>query len=730
VARLRLFEQINDGLDKALILISAPAGYGKTTLVSSWLRETGVASAWLSLDESDNDPIRFLQYFLAALQNALPSLETDLQDVLLGLQPAPFSARLDLLINAIASQDEQFVLVLDDFHTLYAGPILEMLTDLLEHLPPQMHLVIITRTDPPVPLSRLRARNQLVDIRAQHLRFTADETAIFLSEAMGLELTAEEAAALEARTEGWIAGLQLAAIAMKNIAIQDTAAQSTAQQRAFISAFSGSESYIMDYLVEEVLKQQPEEVASFLLQTSILDRLCGPLCDAVLDDRRLTMLFGEPNYDHRPSASVRRPSSVVLESLAHANLFLIPLDSEGRWYRYHHLFADVLHRRLEYLFPEQLPELHQHASRWYECNDLIPEAIRHASLAGDWKHATQLVEQNGCQLLMCGEVATLLNWIEAVEDRARDHPWLAILLAWALTLTGHLERVEGILAVAEEQILPLEPSNEARVMSGCIAAARAQLANLHGEASQAVNFARLALETLPDQDPFSRSIRSVTISILGDASWLSGRLVEARHAYTEAMQVGQAAGSIPMVLISSSNLAEVVMAGGQLHQSARIFRETIRLATRPDGQTSPLVDHAYAGLSSVLYEWNRLDEAGQYIQQCMELCRRWGNYDLLASVSVKLAYLEQAWHNLEEAQAALRDAEKLMDEHPLSPRRSSDVRSALASYWLAQGKPERAIDHVRQYGLTAKPDEIRIWQEPEYFVLLHLLLSQGDYDSA
>ena len=389
ILRQRLVEQLNVGGQHRLVLVSAPAGYGKTTLVSSWLHGTQIPSAWFSLEEYDNEPVRFLQYFIIALQKISPSIGLDLLGILQGSPSTPYETLITYLINEIVELGIQFILVLDDFHVIHAQPILEMLTFLLEHHPPQMRLVILSRTDPPLPLTRLRARDQLVDIRADQLRFTLDESAIFLNEVTGLRLSTDDIAALEARTEGWIAGLQLAALSM----------QSIKDVHGFVLAFAGSHRYIMDYLVEEVLNIQSAKSRSFLLQTSILDRLCGSLCNAVM----------------KADDAERINSQAMLESLEGGNLFVIPLDNERHWYRYHHLFADVLNRQLEQSFPQSIPELHHRASHWYEQNGSIPEAIRHSLAAGDQDRAIHLIERDGCLLLIRGEINTLQNWINTVE---------------------------------------------------------------------------------------------------------------------------------------------------------------------------------------------------------------------------------------------------------------------------------------------------------------------------
>lgn len=703
VNRPRLNEQVNRGLDKALILVSASAGYGKTTLISNWLRETNIHSAWVSLDESDNDPLHFLQYFIAALQRIIPTIGADLLGMLRAMQPVPVDILMNLLINDISEHATPFVLVLDDFHIIQAQPILEMVTFLLEHMPPNMHLVLLSRTDPPIPLSRLRARHQLVDIRADQLRFTPDEIATFLNKVMELNLTASDIATLEARTEGWIAGLQLAALSM----------QGTKDIHSFVKAFAGSHHYIMDYLAEEVLPLQPESVRSFLLKTSILERMSGPLCNAVVELDETDPLDGQ----------------AILESLEGMNLFVIPLDDEKRWYRYHHLFADVLNRYLERQFPHQLHDLHRRASQWYERNGFIPEAIHHSLTAGDQDRTIRLIEQNGCLLLIRGELSTLPNWIKAVEPHAQTRPWMFIFKAWLLVLTGYPERVEEMLQTAEKLISSLEPAIEVKLMQGTIATCRAYLANLQGRTSLAASFARQALEYLPDIDLVSRSLRAVATALLGDASSMNGDLEEARQAYTESMQICRAVGDIHLVIVANSNLANILIEQGLLHQAARIYSETLEMTTRPDGQKSVLAGRVDAELSQVSYEWNNLETAMQQVRQCLTLCRQLGNMDQQAVGYGMLARLEHVQGHPERALEAMQTAEKFVNEYHLLPRYSIWVKCTLARLWIAQGNLEKASHFVQESGITVN-DEILYVHEPEYLILLRLLLTQGDYDVA
>ena len=703
VARPRLSNLIDGGLERALILVSAPAGYGKTTLVSSWLKEKKIPYAWLSLDDGDNDPIRFLQYLFAALVPFAPGIKDELLGMLQGIQPSQFETAVNLLTNELTIYPDPFVLVLDDFHLIHSETEFKMFATLVEHLPPRMHLAILTRTDPPLPLSRLRARNQLLDIRIDQLRFTHEEVTAFLNEAMGLTLSAKDLTNMETRTEGWIAGLQLAALSM----------QGCNDLHAFISAFTGSHHYVMDYLVEEVLEKQPKNVSHFLLQTSFLERLSGPLCEAVVGE----------------SIAVNDEGQAILDELEAMNTFVIPLDDERRWFRYHHLFADVLRKHLDHQFPKLLPELHRRASQWYEHNGFIAESVQHAIEAGDHDRAARLVEDNGCFLLMSGEVTTLLNWTNAIEFQSEARPWLAIQKAWALAITGEVERAEQTLQPPEKLLTPMEPTDEVRTMLGTITAARAHCANSQGDTRSAEDYARRALELLPDCSSISLSVRSVATSILGDASWLNGNLEEAKRAFTEAFRIGQDAGNLHMTIIAKSDLAEILMEQGQLHRASETYSNALQMAVRPDGQRSPLAGGLCAGLGRLAYERNQLNEAEQAIHQCIDLCRQWGESGQLAVAYAIQARLEHARGNREEALAACRSAEHLASERTLSPWRSVQLKSDLAFYWLAQGNTEKASTLIQESALSIH-DEISYIREPEYVILLRILLTRNDFEAA
>ena len=507
VLRLRLIERLNEGLHRKLTLISAPAGFGKTTLVSTWLADCDRAVAWLSLDEGDNDSIRFLTYLIAAMQTIAPTIGDGVLAVLQSPQAPPIEPVLTALLNEISTVPDAFVLVLDDYHVIDTTPVDHALTFLLEHLPPPMHLVITTRADPQLPLARLRVRDQLTELRAAELRFTPVEAAEFLGTVMDLDLSAEDVVALERRTEGWIAGLQLAALSMRGH--QDIP--------GFIREFAGDHRYIVDYLVEEVLERQPERVRSFLLQTAILDRLNGSLCDAVTSQEE---------------------GSERLVALERGNFFVVPLDDQRRWYRYHHLFADVLYAHLIAEQPDQVAMLHQRASVWYEQNDLLSNAIRHVLAARDFERAATLIERAVPAMSRSREEATLLGWLQALpEELFYSRPVLSVRYAGTLLQTGHLEGVEARLRDAERWLDPMTTLgertdavsaervvvNEAdfRGLPGWIAVYRAGIALAMGNVTDTVTYARQVLDLVPEDDHHRRGSAA---GLLGLAYWTIGDL--------------------------------------------------------------------------------------------------------------------------------------------------------------------------------------------------------------
>jgi LuxR family transcriptional regulator, maltose regulon positive regulatory protein len=703
IARPRLSDLLDSSLDRALILVSAPAGYGKTTLVSSWLKEKRIPAAWLSLDDGDNDPIRFLQYLVGTLATLVSSIEAEAPGMLQTNQPSQVENVINLIVNELASFPEPFVLVLDDFHVIHSESVTKILAYSLEHLPPQMHMALLSRTDPPLPLSRLRARNKLTDIRLDQLRFTRDETAAFLNDVMGLKLSADDLSAMETRTEGWIAGLQLAALSMQN----------SKDIHTFVSAFTGSHHYVMDYLVEEVLKSQPQKTGAFLLQTSILDKMCAGLCESVIDANPQEPVDGQ----------------ATLEALEKMNLFVIPLDDERRWYRYHHLFADVLRKRLEQHHPGALPELNQRASQWFEQNGLIPEAVRHALTAGDQDRVIRMIEQYGAILVLSGEYNALSTWIKAVEPRSQMHPWIHIIKAWLFILTGQPERAEELLQIAEKLISPLEVDTQNKLMLGAIATGRAYRSFINGDPNQTATFARQAVEDLPDVDIVSRSIRSIATALLGDACLMIGEFEQARKAYAEAVKIGKAAGDVHVVMVVDCSLGRIFMEQGLLHQAAELFAEALQMATRPDGKKLVTAGEVFAELCQLSYEWNNLETTSEQVHSCISLCRQWGHQPFQAIGSIMLAHLEQVQGHPEAALEAMNIAENLTREHHFAFKYTVWVKHALVRLWIAQGNLEKASQVVQESGISIE-DEISFLRDLEFLALLRLLLAQGDYESA
>ncbi len=521
VPRPHLMERLNGGLHRKLTLVSAPAGFGKTTLISEWVADCPRPTAWLSLDERDSDPVRFLTYLVAALQTLpqaaeapadAPGLGAGALRMLESPQPPSAEAVLTALLNEIAARPAPFLLVLDDFHLVEAGPVDEALRFLLEHLPPHMHLVITTREDPNMPLARYRVRAQVTELRAADLRFTLDEAASFLNQVMGLHLSEAEMAALEARTEGWIAGLQMAALSL----------QGRADSTGFVQAFTGSHRFVLDYLVEEVLQRQSQPMRDFLLQTAILDRLSGPLCQAVTGQAE---------------------SEAMLASLERANLFVIPLDDRRNWYRYHHLFAEMLLVRSATEQPEPLAALHQRASRWYADNGWTAEAIHHALAGEDYEAAAGLIEHAWPEMDGAFQSNAWLVWADALPDGVVDsRPVLHKAYAWAFLNIGqlepaqvHLEAVEALVDQETGQPVPgavIVDHEQFANLLGSMSSARAYLAQAQGDISGSIGHAQRALDLLAEDDYVRRGPAA---SLLSLAQWSVGDLEAAHRSLSDAM---------------------------------------------------------------------------------------------------------------------------------------------------------------------------------------------------
>ncbi len=706
VPRPRLIERLDGGLPRKLTLISASAGFGKTTLLSEWVTGCKRPVAWLSLDEGDNDPTRFLAYLISALQTIAANIGQGVSGALQSPQPPPPEMILTALLNEITTIPDKFVLVLDDYHTIDSKAVDSALAFLVEHQPPQMHLVIATREDPHLPLPRLRARGQLSELRAADLRFTPAEAADFLNQVMGLNLPAEDITALETRTEGWIAGLQLAALSMQGH--QDTT--------NFIKSFAGSHHFVLDYLVEEVLGQQSESVQSFLLRTSILDRLCGPLCEAVLGS---------------PAASGQK----TLEYLEHVNLFIIPLDNERRWYRYHHLFADVLRMHLMAKQPDQVPALHREASEWYEHNGSTENAIRHALAAEDFERAATLIElaipekRRNRQ----GATVTELGWLKALPDELiRLRPVLSFDYAFASFGGGELEGVEARVREAERWLDPTADTTgmvvvdeaEFRRLPGMIALLRAAQALARGDMPETVKNARRVLELANEGDHL---MLGGAASQLGLAAWASGDLEAARRMTADGMENVRRAGYISSAIGGALVLADIQIAQGHLHEAMSTYERGLQWAAEPGAPVQRGAADMHVGMSALCREQNDLETATQHLLTSRSLGELAGLPQNPYRWHAAMARIREAQGELDEALDLLDQAERLYNGN-FSPN-VRPIATRKARVWVSQGRLDEALSWVREQGLSIE-NELSYLHEFDHITLARVLLARYQSDHA
>ncbi|NTU78381.1 MAG: LuxR family transcriptional regulator [Chloroflexales bacterium] len=704
VPRPHLIARLDAGLAAGhrLSLISAPAGFGKTTLVASWLsermkdedRKTGQSDpssfilhpssfAWLSLDAGDSDPARFLAYLVAALQTAAAPVGAGLVDLLQSPQLPPVEALLTTLLNDLAALPDRVVLALDDYHALDAPAVDQALTFLVEHLPPQLHLVIVTREDPRLPLARLRARDQLTELRASDLRFTPAEAATFLTQVMGLTLSADEIAALEARTEGWVAGLQLAALSMQG---RDDIA-------GFIQAFAGSHRFVLDYLIEEVLGLQPESIQTFLLRTSILDRLCGPLCDAVLLDSAAS-------------------GQETLERLEHTNLFIVPLDDERRWYRYHHLFGELLRQRLgQSLASGEVAALHSRASAWCEQSGLLFEAFRHAVAANDVARAARLIERREMGLHIRSVAMPVLDWLAALPEAVLDAmPELRVRSATLALMTGQTSGVEEKLQAAERVLHGVEHDEQVADLLGQVACARATLALTRYDPDTMIAQAQRALEHLR---PDNVSFRFTASWALSTALRFKGDRAGAARACQESIALSERSGDAFSQILAIRILGDLQELDGQLHQAAATYQRMLELSGE---HPQPNAGEAHLGLARIFYEWNDLEAAEQHGQQSLRLT---GLYDRVIDrfilSEVFLARLRLARGDVDTAAAMLAQTEQTARQRGFTLR-LPEIAAAQVLVLLHKGRLDVADKLAQQ-------DELPLSQA-------RVLLAQGDPSAA
>lgn len=718
VPRPRLIEKLDAGMDGRLILVSAPAGSGKTTLVVEWLssRDEGgrlVLSetegmkneriqsssfifrpsqvAWLSLDGGDNDPQRFMMYLLAALRKIDAGIGRSVEAMMRSPQPPPGDAIMTALVNDISAVAQPFLLILDDYHVLHSPPIFQQVNFLVEHLPQQMHLIVITREDPPLPLPRLRARGQLTEIRQTDLRFTLEECAEFLNQVMGLDLPPADIASLERRTEGWIAGLQLAALSMRG---RDDLS-------GFIEAFTGSSHFVLDFLIEEVFNQQPDHVQNFLLKTSILEKMCAPLCDAVISYQSSVISdVGESSLitGHR---SLLTNSRSILEYLEHSNLFIIPLDQSRTWYRYHRLFADLLHQRLQTSGIEPEAKLHRLASQWFQKEGFFPEAIGHSLAASDWERATNLIENQSVLMLRRGELMTLLGWFKSLpEEVIRARPQLCRDYGWSLTLTGQFDAAVPYLDCAERAA----QGNDERL--GQVMVAQAYLARARADNPRAIALSQQALSLIAKADILHRGLALFT---LGFALFKTGCLSEAEPILLDACTTARLSGNDFIRQTTLGLLGAIQSSQGKLRSAAEFYRQSLN-----EANGLPTAAEAQVFLADILYEWNDLDSAASQLAGALKASQYIGSRGIQLDALCAMVRLYIAQGDISAALETLDEIHRLMPEkdypfaktpisilHAIVALAQEDI--PLAAHWvqqMADGTDSNIFGLTYQAGMT------------------------------
>ena len=706
VPRPRLSTLLDTGFHRKLTLISAPAGFGKTTLLATWVQslpKDNPSVAWLSLDAGDNDLVRFWTYVIAASHRVHPDVGTSPLTLLHATPPPAIEIVLTALLNELAHLSTETVLVLDDYHLIETQAIHDGLTYLVEHLPANVHLVIASRSDPPppLPLARLRGGGLLSELHAEHLRFTLQESTAFLTEVMGLSLSTEQVAALETRTEGWIVGLHLAALSMQGR--QDVA--------AFIDAFTGSHRYVIDYLVEEVLSRQPENVQEFLLQTSILDRLCAALCDAVRE---------------------RDDSQALLTHVERTNLFLVSLDDERQWYRYHHLFAAVLLSHLQQQQPAIVPELHRRASLWYERHELFDEAVTHALAVPDVGRAARLIEHYARFTNFPSQFQSLLSWLNRLPDAlVKAHPTLCIMHSLVLLFTNQMEKARQRALDAEQGLQEGMTAEQRGSVLGQVASIRSGMARFTGDVERCVALAQQALELLPETEVippilFLRGSAEINVTytylVDGDVRTATERRAEA------AVESVRATGNLSVMLRSISNLARLRMLQGRLRLAASTFEQVTELAPKYGGLESLMGSPAYYfGLGDLLRERNELERAESYLTQGVDLVRGTLTVDAEAATRgyMALARLQQARGESISAFEALDQFVQMARQCGFVPLLLSHGAAVRAQLELAQGKLVAALAWASESGLSTHDDNPSYPREREYLSLVRVCIAQG-----
>ncbi len=746
VARPRLLVRLAEVLQpgRKLALLCAPAGFGKTSLLADLAsaapaaaQPNGAASsessscsmlpgavAWLSLDGSDDDPIRFWTYVLAALDAVRPGIGAPLQTALTAPQPPPLEVVIATLINALAtspSDPAPLVLVLDDYQAITAPAIHDQVELLVERLPPDLRLVLASRADPPLPLARWRARSELIELRAADLRFNTDEAAAFLTEVMGLEIGPAEIAALEARTEGWIAGLHLAALAMRD----------RADLPGFVATFAGNHRFVVDFLAEEVFRRQPPRLQAFLLRTSILERMCGPLCDAVLGDGAGV----EHSLDSERATSPIASGQDILEYLERANLFTVHLDDERRWYRYHHLFHAVLRERLRVEVPsDEVAALHRRASAWLADHRLIPEAVENAFAAADDRRVADLLEQDGLVMIARGQRSQVLTWLERLPaELRRARPRLGHLHAVILIQTNQTGPGETVLAEVERNLTVIASEDERRALRGRVLLSRAVLAWYVGNQEEGVRCAERALELLAETEGMSRTVATLYAAsayrLTGDVGPAGEQRL--REAVALGRDLARDLGQVSPHAVTVIGLGRMHFLQGRLRQAAACFDQARDLLSSPVERWSGHSALSDVALAELLWEQNDLDEAERLVRQGLEAMEgpTTAGAESLLDGALVLARLLVARRDSPGARAALDTFDELARRRAFFPGLLARSAAARAKMALCEGDLAAAARWAESAGLGAD-DEIPFPREGEYLTLARVLIAHGRIEPA
>lgn len=719
VTRPRLQEQIAQGLQGPLTLIVAPAGFGKTTLVASSVTECGIPVAWLSLDKDDNQIERFLNYLVAALQEMDPGTGDGAAQLLRAARQAPSEAVLTNLINDLDRASNEIALVLDDYQFINNQAVHDAVAFLLEHSPQTFHLVIATRSDPPLPLARLRARGWTVELRAADLSFTEPEAAQFLNEVMGLRLDAKSVTVLKERTEGWVAGLQMAALSMRQR--EDVS--------RFIEAFSGTNRYILDYLLEEVLASQPAEIQHFLLYTSILERLTAPLCEAILLNGERAGNSGDTPLP-RSKSHFRSGSASVLEYLERANLFLVPLDDERVWYRYHHLFADLLRTQLQKsLGADGVAQLHIRAADWLAQNDSLVEAIHHASMASDDERLERFIEQNYMELVSRGEQAWLRSWVgQPSKELVYRRPWLCLYEAYSHSWFGELDQAELFLDAAEKRIPSDLSVPHAQAMLGHLNYIKSRVTAMHGNLPRAIELNLAAREYLTVSPLALQLDMGIT---LGYLYFLHGDYPPASQFLNETIKSGRSVGAMLNTVAGYCVLARLYVNQGCLHQAYAIYLQADQWVHEIGGQHLGASSLVEVGIADVLCEWNNLEAALTHVEQGLTLLPWWGKPDDVVLAYVTLARIQLAQAHQVAAAETVEKAVQVAHTSGLFPEAPQAVGLAQVKLWLAQGNVQAAA-HWAAF-LDERLDSkvpFRYENEVTHIAQARILIAQNKSDEA